>query len=494
MFDKHDENEEIREDGTFQQTTENSNPNGVQQVPPVMTPPPVQSYTQNSYSSYRQETNQQPFGTQPIQQPNQPKKKSFLPKLAGLVAGMALISFLSIQCYQAVDGSNKTFRAFFNKNGNSSSSSTVAATPDTTPNANQTANTDSGVYSGPSWIELASKDDTMSTTEIVDKVMPSVVGVSSTFQWQEQYSSWPFGGDMQTQDKSGTATGTGIIMSKDGYIITNAHVIYDSNYGKAAEISVVLSENANYSETEYPATIVGYDTEADIAVLKVNATDLVAAEFGDSNELQVGELALAIGNPLGFELFGSVSCGIISALNREVTINENSMKLIQTDAAINSGNSGGPLINSSGQVIGINSAKLSSNYTETTIEGLGFAIPITEATKIINDLINYGYVTGKPQIGITTEDVSETTSRMYGIPVGVFVTKVTEGGAAAQAGIQKRDVIIAANDKTVKTADELNDIKNQFSAGDTLKLTVTRGDEDLTINVVLQEQKPEAAK
>ncbi len=168
------------------------------------------------------------------------------------------------------------------------------------------------------------------------------------------------------------------------------------------------------------------------------------------------------------------------------------MNLIQTDAAINSGNSGGPLINSSGQVIGINSAKLSSNYSNTTIEGLGFAIPITEAKAIINDLINFGYVTGKPQIGIGAADVSETQSRMYNIPVGVYVSEIYEGGAADQGGIKKGDVIIAVNGETIKTYEELNGIKNKFKAGDKITLTVTRGDQDLDIEIVLQEKKPTA--
>ena len=341
-------------------------------------------------------------------------------------------------------------------------------------------------------MNLAASTGTLSTTEVVDKVMPSVVGVASTFSYQSSgFGGWFGAGQSQEQNVSGT--GTGIIMSADGYIITNAHVIYESDYGgKASKVSVVLSSDSGYDQTEYEATIVGYDVEADLAVLKIDAKDLVPAEFGDSDKLKVGELAIAIGNPLGFELFGSVTCGIISALNREVTISENTMNLIQTDAAINSGNSGGPLINSSGQVIGINSAKLSSNYSNTTIEGLGFAIPITEAKAIINDLINFGYVTGKPQIGIGAADVSETQSRMYNIPVGVYVSEIYEGGAADQGGIKKGDVIIAVNGETIKTYEELNGIKNKFKAGDKITLTVTRGDQDLDIEIVLQEKKPTA--
>ena len=243
---------------------------------------------------------------------------------------------------------------------------------------------------------------------------------------------------------------------------------------------------------EYTATYVGGEEANDIAVIKVEATGLTPVVIGSSSDMLVGEQVTTIGNPLG-ELTFSETTGIISALDRTITMSDgNKINMIQTDCAINSGNSGGPLINSSGQVIGINSAKLSSNYSNTTIEGLGFAIPITEAKAIINDLINFGYVTGKPQIGIGAADVSETQSRMYNIPVGVYVSEIYEGGAADQGGIKKGDVIIAVNGETIKTYEELNGIKNKFKAGDKITLTVTRGDQDLDIEIVLQEKKPTA--
>ncbi|MDE5648732.1 MAG: trypsin-like peptidase domain-containing protein, partial [Oscillospiraceae bacterium] len=280
--------------------------------------------------------------------------------------------------------------------------------------------------------------------------------------------------------------GTGIVMTSEGYIITNAHVIYDNNtdtnYGKATGVSVLMSD-----ETEYEATIIGYDTDTDIAVLKIDASGLIPAEFGNSDDLQVGELVLAIGNPLGFELFGSVTSGIVSALNREININDKKMNLIQTDAAINSGNSGGPLINSYGQVIGINSAKMTSTYSSASVEGLGFAIPITQAKTIIDDLINYGYVKGRPQLGITCIDVDESTARLYNMPVGAYVRSVTPNGAAALAGIQEGDIIIGVNGTAVSTADELSEKKNEFNAGDTITLTISRNGKDTDIQVTLQE-------
>ena len=243
-------------------------------------------------------------------------------------------------------------------------------------------------------------------------------------------------------------------------------------------------------KTEYEATIKGYDEDTDIAVLKVDAKDLQAAEFGSSDDLQVGELVIAIGNPLGFELFGSVTCGIVSALNREITINDKNMSLIQTDAAINSGNSGGPLVNSYGQVIGINSAKMSSTYSTSgsaSVEGLGFAIPMTQAQTIIDDLINYGYVTGRPQIGISVSNVDEYTATLYNMPIGVYVRSVTPNGAAEKAGIQAGDIIIGVNGESVYTDDELNKKMDEHNAGDTITLNISRNGADINIDVTLEE-------
>ena len=280
-----------------------------------------------------------------------------------------------------------------------------------------------------------------------------------------------------------TSSGSGIILSEDGYIVTNAHVIYDSEYGcgEATAVEIRMSDE----ETTYDAKVVAYDIETDLAVLKVDQTGLTAAEFGDSNQCQVGDAVVAIGNPLGLELQNTVTCGIISALNRKVTINDKTMTLIQTDTAINNGNSGGPLINSSGQVIGINSAKMSSSVS--TIEGIGFAIPMTEAREIVDDLINYGYVTGRPQLGISCQDVSEAVSQAYNLPIGAYVISVTDGGAAAEAGLQVGDVITAINDNKIETTEELNNYKNEYNAGDTVTLTIVRNGQEQKVSVVLQE-------
>ena len=331
--------------------------------------------------------------------------------------------------------------------------------------------------------------------------MPSAVGISSTFSYTSQssgmdYFGYNFGGmygsSPQQQTQEVTATGSGIVMSSDGYIITNAHVIYDTeseyNMGKATSVSVVMGDN---HDEEYEAEIVGYDIQTDLAVLKIDAEGLTPAEFGDSNDLEVGELVVAIGNPLGFELYGTTTCGIVSAVNREVQLEDRTMTLIQTDAAINSGNSGGMLLNAYGQVIGINSMKMGSSYGSASVEGLGFAIPISDAKEIINSLINNGYVTGRPQLGITGVTVTESDAERFNLPQGVYVYGVAENSAAAKAGLQQGDIITAIDGVEITTMEELSEQKNKHQAGDTVTLRISRSGETMDVQMTLQEVKQE---
>lgn len=417
------------------------------------------------------------------------KKRSFL-KAVAFILSLVIVGAGSVQVYKYTE-KNPKISTIENDSSEESEKSEESEESESVNAVGNTNPTSSESEQLPSLIDLASRKNAMSVPDIVENSMPSVVGVSATFEYtQQSIDIWGFGTPSnQTREIKGT--GTGIIMTDDGYIITNAHVVYDTseyNCGDAKSVSVVLSD-----ETEYEAKVMGRDVETDIAVLKIDAKNLKAAEFGDSNDLKVGELVIAIGNPLGFELFGSVTSGIISAIDREITVNEKQMKLIQTDAAINSGNSGGPLLNSCGQVIGINSSKISSSYGSASIEGLGFAIPISEAKIIIDDLINYGYVTGRPQIGIQTQNVSDTISRFYGIPVGVYVVSVSEGSSAEFAGIKEGDVIIGIQGEPVENLNELNEIKNKYKAGDEIKLTISRQgeSEDIEISLVLQEVTPD---
>ena len=306
----------------------------------------------------------------------------------------------------------------------------------------------------PSMEQLAAPEDAMYLPDIYDKVSPSVVGISCTVPL-------------------GTTTGTGIVISSDGYIITNAHVLEDA-------VSVMIIDSGM---EEYSAEIIGSDDQTDLAVLKIEAEGLVSCEFGRSEDLRVGELSIVIGNPLGFDLYGSMTTGIISGLNRTLTIGDKRMTLIQTQATINKGNSGGPLINCYGQVIGVTSAKVDSSYGE----GLGFAIPIDEAIPIIEDLIAYGYVTGRPMIGVTGEDITSFISLYYRLPEGVFIRFVTPDSGAERAGLMPSDIIIGANGETVTSFKELNELVSDCSVGDTMVITIYRDGFSMDVEVVLGE-------
>ncbi len=452
--------------------------------PQAAQPDAASSYT---YANFYSNPNS-PNGT-PDNNGKKPKKKHTGLKVTACVLAMALVSGASIGIYEGVRSSLDTGSSIVT---NQNAAGAKKDTSDTdNSGADQTKT--NGSSNSESWIQLAATEGSMSVADIVKKVTPSVVGVQASFQ--ATTTANPYGGffgyggsdSSQGTSQEVTGVGTGIVMSADGYIVTNAHVIYDDEYGygEATAVQVQMSDQ----ETTYDARIVAYDKEADLAVLKVEASDLTPAEFGDSSSCEVGEMVVAIGNPLGLEFQNTVTCGIISALNRKVTINDNTMTLIQTDTAINSGNSGGPLINGAGQVIGINSAKMSSSYSSNsaTIEGIGFAIPMTEAKTIIDDLINYGYVTGRPQLGITCQDVSEAVSQAYQIPVGAYIISVTAGGAADVAGLQPADVITAIDGQTITTTEELNSVKNEHNAGDEVTLTIVRNGQTQDVTLTLEE-------
>ena len=274
----------------------------------------------------------------------------------------------------------------------------------------------------------------------------------------------------------GGATGTGVIMTADGYIITNYHVIQGSY-----EVEVLLSD-----DSVHQALLVGGDQTNDLAVLKIDAADLTPAEFGDSDLLQVGDLALAIGNPLGEELRGTMTDGIISAISRDVNVDGNTMTLIQTTAALNSGNSGGALLNDRGQVVGITNMKMTS-YSGS-VEGLGFAIPTNTVKTIVDDLIAYGHVPGYPTLGILGSTMDQERAAASGLVVGVYVQSVTAGSDAEKQGMRAGDVITECNGQSVTSVDDINAIKAGFQAGDALHFRVYRNGEHLDLEVKLVER------
>lgn len=431
------------------------------------------SYTQqNGYNQYQAQAGSVNEFTY-----NPNKKKSKGKKvLSGIIAVLcvAAIGTTSIVGYNLVTGKNAV---------GSSNNSTVVSKDDSSSNSAKSTVDRSNL---PTIQQLSTPSDALTIPEIVKKVSPAVVGISCILS-------------------NGTATGSGIVMSDDGYIVTNAHVV-----DGAQSISVVLPDSYNDTSSKsddsksssdsssdddednltYTATLVGKDTQTDIAVLKIDAKGLTAAEFGTSADLQVGEASIVIGNPLGFSLANSVTAGIISATDRTLTVEDRTMNLIQTDASINSGNSGGPLINAYGQVIGITSAKVSSSVGE----GLGFAIPIDEALPIVEDLMKNGYVTGRPSLGISGTDITSAYSSYYGIPQGFLVKSVTKGSGSEKAGIQENDIVIGINGTVISNISELNEIKNKCKVGDTVQLTIYRNKKMINVDVVLGESTEDTSE
>lgn len=323
---------------------------------------------------------------------------------------------------------------------------------------------------------LLSNDNTNSITAIAKKVGPSIVGIRMITQ---NPRNWFYREASQYVEE-----GSGIIISSDGYIMTNYHVVQYADPRNSTSSNTTL-EVFLADDRQATAKFIGGDSKTDLAVIKIDLKKLPAATLGNSSKLEVGELAVAIGNPLGLEFRGSVTAGVISALNRTITINSKTLNLIQTDAAINPGNSGGALVNSKGEVIGINTAKISVSG----VEGLGFAIPINEAKPIIDQLIAFGYVKGRPYIGISGIDITETVSRQYGLPVGVYIYEVMPDGGAAKAGIKKGDVIISMAGNNVKTVKDIESIMKNYKAGDTVSVTVVRNGKNMKLNLTFEEEK-----
>lgn len=318
---------------------------------------------------------------------------------------------------------------------------------------------------------------TSAVTAIAEKVSPSVVGIKVTTRVQNYF----FGTSI------GEGQGSGIIIRNDGLIMTNNHVIESAiatgnTLQNGAKIEVYLPSQP---EKPYQATVVGRDSQTDLAVIKINATGLPVAELGDSDKLKVGELAVAIGNPGGLEYMGSVTAGVISGLNRPVSVSDSrTMKLIQTDAAINPGNSGGALINSEGQVIGVNSIK----FATQGFEGMGFAIPINQAKEITDSLIQYQYVKGRPKLGVYIEpNFNEAIAKQNNVPAGLLVYDVEPLSAAYKAGIQKYDIITKVDGQQVKTFNELQTLKNKHKPGDSITIEVYRDGKTITVTAVLTE-------
>ena len=317
-----------------------------------------------------------------------------------------------------------------------------------------------------SFAGIAASADGITPSQVYAQNVDSVVAISTSI-----VSQTPFG------TSEGGSSGSGFILTADGYVVTNHHVIAD-----ASKVFVITHEGE-----EYPATVVGSDSTNDLAVLKVEAENLPAADLGSSNDLIIGDMVVAIGNPLG-ELTSTMTVGYVSGKNREVATDNTIIEMIQTDAAINPGNSGGPLFNMRGEVIGITTAKYSGTTTSgASIEGIGFAIPIDDVLTIISDLVDYGYVTG-PYLGVTVQNMDPSSASMYGLPMGAYVIEVVEGASADRAGIQPKDIIIALGEYEVESITDLTRNLRNFRAGDTTTVTIVRGGAQMELSITFDER------
>ena len=364
----------------------------------------------------------------------------------------------------------------------------VFASSDSEDNDEENSNPISKIFTSEGVVNTGVDIEDYSKTAIsvANKVLPSVVGIEVDFSVSANFPTFY----SKSQTTTSKATGSGVIISKDGYIITNNHVIDSSSssttYYTVSEANKVLVYLYN-EDDPVEAKIIGSDSLTDLAILKIEREDLTAIELGDSDSLQVGEFVMAVGNPL--DMRNTVTTGIVSAVNREIEDDSDSMyTLIQTDAAINAGNSGGALVNAEGKLVGINTLKLLG----TGIEGMGFAIPINATFDISEQLINSGKVK-RPYIGITGADVNEVYSKYYDLPVGIYIATIEDDGPAKNSDLKIGDVILEFNGEKVETMSQLNKLKNQCNIGDKVTLKVSRendngDDEEIDIDIVLAEQ------
>ena len=304
----------------------------------------------------------------------------------------------------------------------------------------------------------ATQEGGLSLQEIYEQVIPSVVSITC-------------------QVDGGTVSGTGVVLTQDGYLVTNCHVVSD-----ARAVSVLFTDGR-----ELPAAIVGTDPASDLAVLYVDAQDLTPAEFGDSATLRVGDTVAAIGDPLGAAFRGTLTNGIVSAINRDVTTGGRTMALIQTNAALNEGNSGGPLINCHGQVIGINTLKIGDYMSAAGVEGLGFAIPSATVKEVVDQLLSQGYVSGRPTLGIEVTDVSTMYQMFYRLPQGAYVTQVTPGGAAEEAGLRAGDILVYLNGQRITDASDYTSALYTTEIGEQISLVIYREGRQYEVTITVAE-------
>ena len=374
-----------------------------------------------------------------------------------LSGAVTLLGIVNIRLFRQInqDDLEQTLPIVFSEPDNSDSVSSVPADPLPTQTSEEEA---VSLSPSPESPENLPQKDGLSLQSIYEKTIDSVVSISCSFP-------------------SGSSTGTGVILTEDGYIVTNCHVVED-----AQSIHVRLTDGRDLS-----ASIVGTDAISDLAVLAVSAADLSPAQLGDSSSLRVGDSVVAIGDPLGVELRGTMTDGIISAINRDIQVEGRIMNLIQTNAALNSGNSGGPLINCYGQVIGINTMKMGDTMSVAGVEGLGFAIPSATVKDIVNQLIRQGYVSGRPSLGIRGESISSFYQLYYRLPNGLHITAVEEGSSAAEVGIAPGDILISIDGVRITDSDTLQKQEFSYLPGDTVQVVIYRSGRQYSVTLTVGE-------
>ena len=402
--------------------------------------------------------------SQPEQEP--PKKRRTWLKITALLLAVAILASVGHSLLRsAIDALS----------ARNTPQETVdeATTPE--PEAPEQPETDAPAYS----LERVPLPDTLTSNETDRSLTPQQVyklNVAAVCGIASETTTNVFG-----QSATAAVIGSGFVLTEDGYVVTNNHVVEASG-----QLSVKL-----WSGETYPAEIVGGDSFSDVALLKIEAEGLPHVTVGDSDAIEVGEACIAIGNPLG-ELTFTMTGGYVSALPREINTNGKPINMFQTDAAINSGNSGGPLFDMDGNVIGITSAKLSGvTGSGASVEGVGFAIPINDALRVVYDLQEYGYVRGRAYLGVTLRELDDTTAETYGLPVGPIVQEVLEGSCAEKAGVQPRDIIIAFDGTKTRTYTQLVSAMNRCRAGDTVTVKLFRSGAELEVSVTLDERPQE---
>lgn len=386
------------------------------------------------------------------------KKRSF---------GAAQVVALCLSCI-ILGGAAGGFAGYLGGSGGNDGESTAAVLPTEEPDSTETETP--VTTNTPVLTTSNSSGDAMDPADLYELACQQAVGIRTEVT----------GTNIFGQTVSSAVSGTGFIVSSDGYIVTNFHVI-ETAYEGGYDVNVILHDGQSYT-----AEIVGVEEDNDLAVLKIEATGLNAVTLGDSDELRVGDTVYAVGNPLG-ELTYTMTTGIVSALDREITTDASTtINMFQMDAAVNSGNSGGPVYNSQGEVVGIVTAK----YEDTGVEGLSFAIPINDAVTIVNELIQNGYVTGKAYMGVNIDTYFNNFASYYNMPEGAYVDGVESGSCAETAGLQAGDIITAVGDTQVTNYDSLSSALNDYRAGDTTTLTVYRSGETLTLTITFDEEVP----